>query len=107
MTSVDFELKIHGGWVNSKCVAVNRIRELRLERAKLAPSAFTLAALALRLGVTEWTVRAWEHGRSRPTSRHARRLAKEFGVSVDDLGLTAAHTTSIEDLADRDEQTNR
>jgi len=66
----------------------NRIRELRLERAKVAPGAFTIAALAIRLGVTEWTVRAWEHDRSRPTARHARRLAKEFGVAVEELGLT-------------------
>ncbi|MGH7883215.1 MAG: helix-turn-helix transcriptional regulator [Candidatus Dormibacteraceae bacterium] len=66
----------------------NRLRQLRLERAKIAPGAFTIAALAQRLGVTEWTVRAWEHNRSRPTARHARRIAREFNVEIQDLGFT-------------------
>jgi DNA-binding XRE family transcriptional regulator len=88
--TVGCQLETYVGPARLAIVMPNRIRELRLERAAMAPGAFTLAALAMRLGVSEWTVRAWEHGRSRPTARHARRLAREFGVSVDALGLTVA-----------------
>jgi transcriptional regulator with XRE-family HTH domain len=66
---------------------MSRIRELRRERAKVAPAAFTLEALARRLGVSTSTLVRWEAGASRPTRRHARALARELGVSVDELGL--------------------
>jgi len=65
----------------------NRIRELRLERARQFPSAFSIAAVAQRLGVAERTLRYWESGETQPTKRHAQRLAREFGVTVADLGL--------------------
>jgi transcriptional regulator with XRE-family HTH domain len=77
----------------------NRIRELRLERARQFPSAFTIAEVAQRIGIAERTLRYWETGETQPTKRHAQRLAKEFGVTVADLGLDQAET--IEDVRAR------
>jgi ribosome-binding protein aMBF1 (putative translation factor) len=68
---------------------MSRIRELREERAKTAPAAFTRRALAQRLGVTEDMVRRWEVGGAKPRQRHARALAREFGIGVGELGLEA------------------
>lgn len=65
----------------------NRIRELRQERIKLAPRAFTAASVAGRLGVTENTLLRWERGQAQPRKRHAQALAQELGVSVADLAL--------------------
>jgi transcriptional regulator with XRE-family HTH domain len=65
----------------------NRIRAIREERGKMVPAAFTLAAVARRLGVTEGMVRRWELGTNRPRPRHARALARELGVSVEELQL--------------------
>jgi ribosome-binding protein aMBF1 (putative translation factor) len=66
---------------------MNRIRAIRDERAKLIPAAFTSAALSRRVGVSDKTLRSWEKGESRPTDRHARTLARELGVKVEELGL--------------------
>ncbi len=68
-------------------VVANRIRELRLERAGLFPSAFSVTALANRVGVTDGMLRRWERGSSKPSQKHARALAKELRVSIDQLGL--------------------
>ena len=65
----------------------NRIRALRLELARRHPLAFSAAAVARQLGVSEWTVRSWEMNRTRPTQRHARALARLLSVSVEELGL--------------------
>jgi DNA-binding XRE family transcriptional regulator len=65
----------------------SKIRAARFERAKIVPSAFTVVAVAHRVGVNERTVRSWETGRSRPHQRHARRLAKELGVTLAVIGL--------------------
>jgi transcriptional regulator with XRE-family HTH domain len=65
----------------------NRIRNIRESRAKIVPAAFTLTAVAKRVGVSDTAFRRWEQGVSRPTFRHARRLAKELGVTVAELGL--------------------
>lgn len=65
----------------------SKIRAARLERAKIVPSAFTVVAVARRVGVNERTVRSWETGQSRPHQRHARRLAKELGVTLAEIGL--------------------
>lgn len=67
--------------------APNRIREIRLERKQLVPAAFSIAALARRVGVTEGILRDWELGRIRPRQRHAKALARELGVRVEDLGI--------------------
>jgi transcriptional regulator with XRE-family HTH domain len=69
--------------------AVNRIRDLRLERAKTFPTLFTAASLAARISVTETTLLRWERGESRPHARHLRQLAKELGVTVEELELNA------------------
>jgi transcriptional regulator with XRE-family HTH domain len=71
-----------------------RIRELRLKRAELVPTAFTVTALARRLGVSEVSLRSWERGANRPTRRHARALARELGVTVDELALREGVTTT-------------
>src|SRR6266487_1203779 len=65
----------------------NRLRELRLDRAKMAPAAFTLGALASRLGIDQSTLWRWERGVQQPTRRHVRALAREFAVAEEDLGL--------------------
>jgi DNA-binding XRE family transcriptional regulator len=78
----------------------NRIQELREAKARFAPAAFTQAALAQRLGVTEWTVRAWENNRSRPTARHRSRLARELGVTVKALGLDNPGVTDHESIVE-------
>jgi transcriptional regulator with XRE-family HTH domain len=62
-------------------VAVNRIRELRLQ------AGYPHQALALLLGVGERTVRRWETGEAIPTAAHTRRLAKRLGVTVEALEL--------------------
>src|SRR5207245_30900 len=66
-------------------MAANRIRELRLEKAEASPRAFTVVALAQRLGVDASTLRSWERGSHRPTQRHLRALSRELGVSVQEL----------------------
>lgn len=95
------------GIVNSKLPAIlddvpNRLRELREERARLLyglpegpitprqAGLFTIAALAQRVGVGERTLRYWEAGLTSPTSRHRRALARELGVTVEELGLDGA-----------------
>lgn len=51
------------------------------------PRASSLTELAHRIGVAERTLRYWEAGQTRPSRRHARALARELGVSVEELGL--------------------
>ena len=58
-----------------------------------------MAAVAQRVGVAERTLRYWESGETQPTKRHAQRLAREFGVTVADLGLDQAE--SIADVRAR------
>ena len=62
-------------------VARMTIRELR-ERAGL-----TQLELANRLGVTPATVYTWERGKFDPRASQLRKLAREFGVSMDDIAL--------------------
>jgi ribosome-binding protein aMBF1 (putative translation factor) len=70
--------------------SVNRIRERRLELAQAHPAAFSIVALAQRLGVGESTVRRWEDGSRRPANRQARKLAKELGLTVEEVRAAAA-----------------
>jgi transcriptional regulator with XRE-family HTH domain len=95
------EIKLHG-----YACAMNRIRELRLEHARQHPPAFTAAALAHRLGIDSSTLRRWERGVTRPTQRHARWLAREFGVSVAELQLEdgAPEDDGAGQAADHDEE---
>ncbi len=87
----------------SEFVAKNHIRELREDRARrlyhlpadepVRPrqaGLFTIAAVAQRLGVGERTLRLWEAGETTPTQRHRRALARELGVTVEELGLDGA-----------------
>jgi transcriptional regulator with XRE-family HTH domain len=76
-------------------VPMNRIRAIREERAALVPAAFSAVALSRRVGVSDKTLRSWEQGLSRPTARHARALARELGVTVDDLRLDDAATADV------------
>jgi 8-oxo-dGTP pyrophosphatase MutT (NUDIX family)/DNA-binding XRE family transcriptional regulator len=57
------------------------IRQRRQERQ------LSIGAVARLLGLSEWTVRSWEAGRTSPTKRHARALARLLRVDVTDLGL--------------------
>ena len=71
-----------------------------MERAKTAPGAFTLAAIAARLGVTESAVSRWERGINRPTKRHQRALARVLGVTVEELSDPVVRVGDVEaDLA--------
>lgn len=58
-----------------------------MDRAQAVPAAFSISAVARRVGVTETALRRWESGAARPRKRHARALARELGVQVEDLGL--------------------
>ena len=57
------------------------IRELRVARD------WTQLELANRLGVTPATVYNWERGKYEPTASMFRRIARTFGVSMDDIAL--------------------
>jgi transcriptional regulator with XRE-family HTH domain len=65
----------------------NRIREIRERRKQDLPALFTQQSLAGRLGIDAGTLRRWEAGTVTPSKRHARALARELGVAVEDLGL--------------------
>ena len=67
---------------------VNRVREIRLEKRKVTPSAFTLAEVARRTGVSVSTLVSWEMGAATPHIRNRRALARALGVSVTELGFT-------------------
>jgi putative transcriptional regulator len=58
----------------------NRIRRLRFERGEL-----TQQALADRVGVTRQTIIALEAGKYTPSLLLAFRLARAFGVGVEDV----------------------
>jgi transcriptional regulator with XRE-family HTH domain len=68
----------------------NQIRRLRLERERIAPGAFSAAALAHRVGVTEGALLQWERGETRPRRRHLAKLARALNVAPEALGLTQA-----------------
>jgi transcriptional regulator with XRE-family HTH domain len=73
--------------IRLKLVTVSRVRQIREERAQIAPAAFTQAAVAARVGVSVNALRAWELERARPRKSTAKRLARALGVQVDQLGL--------------------
>lgn len=58
----------------------NRIRALRFEHGEM-----TQADLADRIGVTRQTVIAIEQGRYSPSLEMAFRIARVFGLSLDDV----------------------
>jgi putative transcriptional regulator len=58
----------------------NRIRALRFEHGEM-----TQADLAERIGVTRQTVIAIEQGRYSPSLEMAFRIARVFGVRLDDV----------------------
>lgn len=66
---------------------MSRIRQIREERAQLAPAVFTQAAVAARVGVSVNALRAWELDRAHPRKATAKRLARALGVQVDELGF--------------------
>jgi ribosome-binding protein aMBF1 (putative translation factor) len=55
--------------------------------ALVVPAAFSRTAVAGRLGVAESTFRDWETGKARPRQRHAKALARELNVTLEELGL--------------------
>ena len=63
----------------------NRIAEHRAVARVRHGSAFTQAALAVRLGVARSTVARWERGSLEPTVSQAQAIARELGVTLDDL----------------------
>jgi transcriptional regulator with XRE-family HTH domain len=71
----------------------NRIRELRSQRAQhVSRGLFSRTALAARLGVSESTLARWEQGQMKPHPRHAKALARELSVTVQELGLDDSTT---------------
>lgn len=66
----------------------NRIKELREERMeKEGSKMWSQEALAFRIGTTRWSLADWESGKTKPRKFFSRRLAKAFGVTVEDLDL--------------------
>lgn len=59
----------------------NRITELRAERS------WTQADLAVRIGVSRQTINAIETGKFDPSLPVAFRLAKQFGMPIEELFL--------------------
>jgi transcriptional regulator with XRE-family HTH domain len=59
--------------------AMQTIEELRRARG------WTQLQLANKLGVTPVTVYNWERGRYEPKASQLRALAREFGVSMDEI----------------------
>lgn len=55
----------------------------------MSRAAFTATTVAGLVGVSQVTLRTWELGQSRPSPRHARRLAQVLGVDVDELEIPA------------------
>lgn len=62
----------------------SRTCQLRQERGLAATQ------LARLLQVSEWAVRSWEMGRTAPTRRHERALAKALGVTGQKLGVNGS-----------------
>jgi len=58
----------------------NAIRSLRFAHGEM-----TQAELAARVGVTRQTIIAIEHGRYSPSLEMAFRIARVFGVALDDV----------------------
>jgi ribosome-binding protein aMBF1 (putative translation factor) len=79
-----------------KLCPVSRVRQIREERAQIAPAAFTQAAVAARVGVSVNALRAWELDRACPRKAAARRLARALGVQVDQLGLNDTSTGALD-----------
>ena len=63
-----------------KIVIHNRIRELRFKAEEM-----TQQALADRVGITRQTVSALEKGKYYPSLELAFRIAKTFGVPLEDI----------------------
>jgi len=62
------------------CVVQNRIRRLRFDHGEI-----TQQALAHRVGVTRQTVNAIELGKYSPSLEVAFRIARVFGVPLEDV----------------------
>jgi putative transcriptional regulator len=62
------------------CVVQNRIRRLRFDHGEM-----TQQALADRIGVTRQTVNAIELGKYSPSLEVAFRIARVFGVPLEDV----------------------
>jgi putative transcriptional regulator len=62
------------------CVVQNRIRRLRFDHGEI-----TQQALADRVGVTRQTVNAIELGKYSPSLEVAFRIARVFGVPLEDV----------------------
>lgn len=68
------------GWT-----AMKRLAELRMGARGRYGSAFTFAELSKRIGVSPRTLGSWEKGRTEPSVSQAAALARELGVTIDEL----------------------
>ncbi|XOV90235.1 MAG: helix-turn-helix transcriptional regulator [Pseudomonadota bacterium] len=66
--------------VKRKSQVLNRVKDYRFARGEM-----TQAELAAAIGVARQTIIAIEQGKFCPTLESALRLARVFGVTVDDL----------------------
>jgi ribosome-binding protein aMBF1 (putative translation factor) len=73
--------------------ARSTVSELRSRRQAEAPNPkdWTQAGLARMVGASLRSVKAWEAGDAVPRSFFRQRLAKAFGVGVDELGFRTTH----------------
>lgn len=62
-----------------------KIRKLREALYQQAPGLATQEGLARAVGVTAGTISSWERGKTRPSKRLRKRLARVLGCEPDDL----------------------
>ena len=85
----------------------NRLAELRAVARVRRGRAFSLSALAERIGVNRQTLATWERGDGAvPSVVQALALARELGVSVEELGFGERCTPSEYQKSAPDEGTD-
>jgi DNA-binding XRE family transcriptional regulator len=66
---------------------VNQIAEIRTALMERIGDRYTQVAVAKRLGVATWTLSRWESGEAQPRVLDAINLARDLGVTVEQLGF--------------------
>jgi transcriptional regulator with XRE-family HTH domain len=61
--------------------------------------------LAKRLGTTSSRIASWNQGQSSPSFRTAHRLAKELGVTLDELAESLGYGKEDDDSTDQETET--
>jgi DNA-binding XRE family transcriptional regulator len=72
---------------------VNQIAEIRTALMGRLGDRYTQVAVAKRLGVATWTLSRWESGEAQPRVLDAINLARDLGVTVEQLGFRRVDAT--------------